>query len=132
MKWLDSSDKDKIDYAVYFESDEIFVCDRLYQFHRCLTSLVSERLERCIFYLDEIHTRRTDSKFPNDFHAAVTLGNGLSKDRLVQAYMRMRSLGPHEHSVIQPLSTEKIIKCMKLDSRNKEKKCRFHAIQIIA
>ncbi|CAF1319399.1 unnamed protein product [Rotaria sp. Silwood1] len=27
VKWLDLSDKTKIDYAVYFESDSIFVCD---------------------------------------------------------------------------------------------------------
>jgi hypothetical protein len=95
MKWLDLSSKENIDYAVYFESDEIFVCDRSYQCHAFLTSPACERLERCVFYLDEIHTRGTDFKFPNDFCAAVTLGHGLSKDRLVQACMRMRKLGQH-------------------------------------
>ncbi|CAF1440182.1 unnamed protein product [Rotaria sordida] len=95
VKWLDLSDKIKIDYAVYFESDSIFVCDRQYQHHAFLTSPASERLDRCVFYLDEIHTRGTDFKFPNEFRAAVTLGNGLTKDRLVQACMRMRQLGKH-------------------------------------
>ena len=95
IKWFKLSNKNAIDYVVYFEGDEIFVCDRRYQRYAFLTSPASERLERCIFYLDEIHTRGTDFKFPNDFHAAVTLGNGLTKDRLVQACMRMRQLGKH-------------------------------------
>ncbi|CAF4374193.1 unnamed protein product, partial [Rotaria sp. Silwood2] len=92
-KWLNLLDKTKIDYAVYFEFDEIFVIDRLNRCHAFSTSPASERLDRCVFYLDEIHTRGTDFKFPNGFRAAVTLGNGLTKDRLVQACMRMRKLG---------------------------------------
>ena len=95
MKWLDLSGRNQIDYAVYFEADEIFVCDRFKQCHAFSTSPASERLERCVFYLDEIHTRGTDFKFPEDFRAAVTLGTGLSKDRFVQACMRMRQLGKH-------------------------------------
>ncbi|CAF2934843.1 unnamed protein product [Rotaria sp. Silwood2] len=75
MKWLNLSDIDKIDYAVYLESDLIVVCDH------------------------EIHTRGTDFKFPTGFIAAVTLSNGLTKDRLVQACMRMRKLGK-SHSLV--------------------------------
>ena len=45
--------------------------------------------------LDEIDTRGTDFKFPDDFGAAVTLGDNLTKDRLVEACMRMRKLGKH-------------------------------------
>jgi hypothetical protein len=93
IKWLNQSDGTKIDYAVYFDSDLIFVCDRQSQHHRFETSPASERLDRCVFYLDEIHTRGTDFKFPKGFRAAVTLGNGLTKDRCVQACMRMRKLG---------------------------------------
>ena len=92
-KWLNLLDKTKIDYAVYFESNEIFVLDRFNRYHAFLTSPASELLDRCVFYLDEIHTRGTDFKFPNGFRAAVTLGDGLTKDRLVQACMRMRKLG---------------------------------------
>ncbi|CAF1466508.1 unnamed protein product [Adineta ricciae] len=95
IKWLDLSDRLKIDYVVYFESDSIFVCNRQHQHHALATSPASERLDRCVFYLDEIHTRGTDFKFPNEFRAAVTLGSGLTKDRLVQACMRMRKLGKH-------------------------------------
>jgi hypothetical protein len=93
------SDRDRIDYAIYLESDSIVVCDRQYRHHAFLTSPASERLDRCVIYLDEIHTRGTDFKFPIGFRAAVTLGNGLTKDRLVQACMRMRKLGKG-HSLV--------------------------------
>ncbi|CAF3750887.1 unnamed protein product, partial [Rotaria sordida] len=99
IKWLNLSDKNIIDYVVYFDSDSIIVCDRQFHRHPFVTSPASERLDRCIFYLDEIHTRGTDFKFPQVFKAAVTLGNGLTKDRFVQACMRMRKLG-HGHSLI--------------------------------
>ncbi|CAF1598266.1 unnamed protein product [Adineta ricciae] len=92
-KWLALSDRNRIDYAVYFKSDSIFVCDRQDHEHRFETSPASERLDHCIFYLDDVHTRGTDFKFPKGFRAAVTLGNGLTKDRFVQACMRMRKLG---------------------------------------
>ncbi|CAF3342468.1 unnamed protein product [Rotaria socialis] len=93
MKWLKLSDKNKIDYAVYFEFDCVVVCDRQFQHHSFLTSPASEQLDRCVIYLDEVHTRGTDFKFPNGFTAAVTLGSGVTKDRFVQACMRMRRLG---------------------------------------
>ncbi|UJR19100.1 hypothetical protein I4U23_022231 [Adineta vaga] len=98
MKWLNLSDKNHIDYVVYFKSDVIFVSDRSNHQHRFEISPASERLDRCIFYLDDVHTRGTDFKFPKGFRAAVTLGNGLTKDRFVQACMRMRKLG-HGHSL---------------------------------
>ncbi|CAF3218262.1 unnamed protein product, partial [Rotaria socialis] len=93
VKWLNLSNRNQIDYVVYFDCDSIVVGDR--QSHHCpfVTSPASERLDRCIFYLDEIHTRGTDFKFLVGFKAAVTLGNGLTKDRFVQACMRMRKLG---------------------------------------
>ncbi|CAM4959090.1 unnamed protein product [Rotaria socialis] len=93
IKWLNQSNKNKIDYAIYFDSDSIVVCDRQLHHYRFETSPASERLDRCVFYLDEIHTRGTDFRFPSGFQAAVTLGNGLTKDRFVQACMRMRKLG---------------------------------------
>ncbi|CAF4477889.1 unnamed protein product, partial [Rotaria magnacalcarata] len=93
IEWLKLSDKNKIDYVVYFDTDSIIVCDRQCHDSPFVTSPASERLNRCIFYLDEIHTRGTDFKFPRGFKAALTLGNGLTKDRFVQACMRMRKLG---------------------------------------
>ena len=98
VKWLNISDKTNVDYVVYFHCDRIYVCDRQYHHHPFATSSAYERLDRCIFYLDDIHTRGTDFKFPLRFRAALTLGNGLTKDRFVQAAMRMRQLG-HGHSL---------------------------------
>ena len=93
IKWLNLSDRSKIDYVVYFDCDIAVARDRKSYSLRFEISPASERLDRCLFYLDEIHTRGTDFKFPRDFRAALTLGNGLTKDRFVQAAMRMRQLG---------------------------------------
>ncbi|CAF1422022.1 unnamed protein product [Rotaria sp. Silwood1] len=82
VKWLNQSDKNKIDYIVYFDFDSIIACDR--QLH--LYALVT-------------FPARTDFKFPMGFKVAITLGNGLTKDRFVQARMRMRKLGTG-HSLI--------------------------------
>ncbi|CAF1580540.1 unnamed protein product [Adineta ricciae] len=98
VNWLEQSDHKKIDYAIYFHSDHIIVCDRQYHHQSFSSSPASERLDRCVIYLDEVHTRGTDFKFPTGFTAAVTLGNGLTKDRFVQACMRMRRLG-ESHSL---------------------------------
>jgi hypothetical protein len=121
VKWLQMSDKTKIDYAVYLESDSIVVCDRQFTHHSFVTSPANERLDRCVVYLDEIHTRGTDFKFPNGFQAAVTLGTGLTKDRLVQACMRMRKLG-HGHSLSFWSSNEvhQQIRMLKKDSRKRK------------
>lgn len=119
VKWLNLSDKDTIDYAVYFESDSIFVCDRQCQHQVFFTSPASERLDRCVFYLDEIHTRGTDFTFPNEFRAAVTLGNSLTKDRLVQACMRMRKLGKHHWlSFWSSNEVHQQIQLLRKDSKN--------------
>ncbi|CAF0875007.1 unnamed protein product [Rotaria sordida] len=125
IKWLKLSNKNNVDYAVYFDSDSIVVCDRLLHHYSFVTSPANERLDRCIFYLDEIHTRGTDFKFPIGFKAAVTLGNGLTKDRFVQACMRMRKLGS-EHSltfwssyeVHQQIQTLKTMSLMKNQENN--------------
>ncbi|CAF1065815.1 unnamed protein product [Rotaria sordida] len=60
VQWLNLSDKNKIDYVAYFVFDSIVVCDY------------------------EIHTGETDFRFLIEFKAAVTLGNGLTKDDFVQ------------------------------------------------
>jgi hypothetical protein len=52
-----------------------------------------ERLDTCAVYLDDEHTRGTDLKFPRGSKACVTVGSGLTRDKLVQACMRMRLLG---------------------------------------
>lgn len=44
-------------------------------------------------YLDDTHTRGTDLKFPPKHRACVTLSGDITRDKTVQACMRMRKLG---------------------------------------
>eukprot|EP01119_Soliformovum_irregulare_P022540 TRINITY_DN7740_c0_g1_i1.p1 TRINITY_DN7740_c0_g1~~TRINITY_DN7740_c0_g1_i1.p1 ORF type:complete len:2004 (-),score=471.94 TRINITY_DN7740_c0_g1_i1:42-5480(-) len=50
-------------------------------------------------YLDDPHTRGTDLPFPITSHAIVTIGTGLSKDKLLQACMRMRMFTFDQHKI---------------------------------
>ncbi|KAF5023030.1 hypothetical protein F66182_4914 [Fusarium sp. NRRL 66182] len=75
------------------EQDEIIVVDRSGKIEELQTSPFADQMDRCLVFLDEAHTRGTDLKLPANYRAAVTLGAGLTKDRLVQACMRMRKLG---------------------------------------
>ena len=43
-------------------------------------------------YLDEVHTRGTDLKFPLTAKGIVTVGKNISKDKFMQAVMRLRQL----------------------------------------
>lgn len=67
--------------------------DRKGRIDRLQTSSFATRLDSCLVFLDESHTRGIDLKLPVYYRAAVTLGANLTKDRLVQACMRMRKLG---------------------------------------
>ena len=84
--------------AVFFEENKVMI--RLRDGHETpLTySPLKGRLADVLIYLDDIHTRGTDFKFPIPAHGYVTLGRKLPKDKLVQACMRMRNLG-HGHSI---------------------------------
>lgn len=53
----------------------------------------------CFTYLDDIHTRGTDLPFPTKSHAFVTVATGITKDKLMQACMRMRKLVHGLHKV---------------------------------
>ncbi|KAF2461227.1 hypothetical protein BDY21DRAFT_296292 [Lineolata rhizophorae] len=88
--WLQRSDAEA---AVFFnDSDEVCVLDRGGRVDLLVLSPFARRLDRCVVYLDEVHTRGVDLQLP-DCTAAVTLAPDLTKDRLVQACMRMRRLG---------------------------------------
>ncbi|CAF4008765.1 unnamed protein product [Rotaria sp. Silwood2] len=122
IQWLNLlSDKNAIDlYVVYFDSDSIVVCDRQLYHYPFVTSPASERLDRCIFYLYKIHARRTDFKFSMGFKAAVTLENGLTKDRFIQAGMRMRKLrNSHSLTFWSSYEVHEQIKTLKTKSPNK-------------
>ncbi|KAH7233986.1 uncharacterized protein BKA55DRAFT_695504 [Fusarium redolens] len=94
-QWLARyQDDDNTQAVVCFnEDDEIIVLDRSGKVEELETSPFAEHMDRCLVFLDESHTRGTDLKLPPNYRAVVTLGAGLTKDRLVQACMRMRKLG---------------------------------------
>ncbi|KAI6642331.1 hypothetical protein MCOR08_000648 [Pyricularia oryzae] len=80
--------------CVYFDDDDnLCVVDLRGKTELLQTSPFATALNVCLVFLDEAHIRGTDLKLPDDYRAAVTLGANLTKDRLVQACMRMRKLG---------------------------------------
>ncbi|KAF8557885.1 hypothetical protein OG21DRAFT_1504871 [Imleria badia] len=86
--------------AIYFnENDELMVLAGSGITQPILSSPLCQQLDRCVVYLDHVHTRGTDIRFPIGSRAAITLGPKVTKDALVQGCMRMRKLG-HGHSVM--------------------------------
>ncbi|PVF94402.1 hypothetical protein CPB86DRAFT_800496 [Serendipita vermifera] len=82
--WLENcKDDPNIKAVVFFEQDELVVMtpDGLVQSLR--KSPYSQRLDQCIVYLDDAHTRGTDLRLP-DTIAVATLGLRLTKDKLDQ------------------------------------------------
>ncbi|KAJ7160683.1 hypothetical protein C8R43DRAFT_1177102 [Mycena crocata] len=85
---------DKIKAVVYFDhSDHLMVMARDGSSELLVSSIYADQLEDCAVYLDDVHTRGTDLKLPVVTRAAITLGPGVTKDRLVQGAMRLRQLG---------------------------------------
>jgi hypothetical protein len=91
--WLQSSISNKEAVVYVNEKDELCVVDRDGRTDLLYTSSYASRLDSCLVFLDESHTRGIDLKLPVHYRAAVTLGANLTKDRLIQACMRMRRLG---------------------------------------
>ncbi|KAF9695776.1 hypothetical protein EKO04_006190 [Ascochyta lentis] len=91
--WLSKRKDDRTEAVVFFKDEELSVLDVSGRIESFQTSPFAKQLDRCLVYLDEAHTRGTDLKLPRDYRAAVTLGANLTKDRLVQACMRLRKLG---------------------------------------
>ncbi|EFA77145.1 hypothetical protein PPL_09900 [Heterostelium album PN500] len=91
--FLEKTDPSKADAVLYFENGNLISMDRddkKLLFHQ---SPYAKRLNRVIVYLDDYHTRGVDIKFEKDTHAIVTVGPRMTKDKLMQACMRMRKLG---------------------------------------
>ena len=83
--WLDLTPQPQVAGAIYFnQDDELVVLTRNGAVQSLLSSPLLHHLDRCVTYLDDVHTRGTDIKFPRGFRAAVTLGAKVTKDRLVQ------------------------------------------------
>ncbi|EXJ80680.1 hypothetical protein A1O3_06964 [Capronia epimyces CBS 606.96] len=114
--WLKRKQGHKQSQAVVFfdEDDDLSVLDCNGRIERLQTSPFADQLDVCLVYLDESHTRGTDLRLPEYYKAAVTLGANLTKDRLIQACMRMRKLG-HGQSVVFCVSDE--IKTQLLSSK---------------
>lgn len=91
--WLQQTDHDRIQAAVFFNNEELSILDRTGRVEAFQTSPWARQMNLCVVYLDEAHTRGIDLKLPRHYRAALTLGAGLTKDKLVQGAMRMRQLG---------------------------------------
>lgn len=100
LSWLSRYDEHgRVKAAVYFDDQDtlaVVTFDGVSQ--PFLDSPYVDRLDQCIVYLDDAHTRGTDLRLP-DTQAVVTLGPRLNKDKLVQGCMRMRRLG-HGHTLV--------------------------------
>ncbi|KAK1673137.1 hypothetical protein BDP55DRAFT_634371 [Colletotrichum godetiae] len=107
QRWLEMTEDNETTQAVIFcdEHDNICAVDRKGRVESFQTSPFATQTDVCLVFLDEAHTRGTDLKLPAGYRAAVTLGANLTKDRLVQACMRMRKLGKGQ-SVVFCVSDE--------------------------
>lgn len=93
-EWLKLITDTRYEAAVYFDScDVLQTIDRNGVLTEFDCSVYRENLDRCLVYLDDSHTRGTDLKFPLGWKACVTLSGDITRDKTVQACMRMRLLG---------------------------------------
>jgi hypothetical protein len=82
--WLSRyEDHPTIKAIVFFNEDELVVMTPDGLSRPLMDSPYAERLDQCLVYLDDAHTRGTDLRLPN-VRAVVTLGPRLTKDKLVQ------------------------------------------------
>eukprot|EP00172_Hildenbrandia_rubra_P001339 Plantae.Rhodophyta-Hildenbrandia_rubra.ctg18770.p1 GENE.Plantae.Rhodophyta-Hildenbrandia_rubra.ctg18770~~Plantae.Rhodophyta-Hildenbrandia_rubra.ctg18770.p1 ORF type:complete len:335 (-),score=48.33 Plantae.Rhodophyta-Hildenbrandia_rubra.ctg18770:15-1019(-) len=97
--WLEKAPIQDVDAAVYFDSkDRLMAITRSGLQTLFELSTFKDNMTRCIVYLDDSHSRGVDLSFAPGTKGIVTLGKGLTKDRLMQACMRLRLLGK-DHSV---------------------------------
>jgi hypothetical protein len=74
-----------IEPGVYFDGeDNICVVEKGGYIEKLQYSCYFEKLDLCVVFMDEAHTRGTDLKLSADYKAAVILGPQLTKDKLVQ------------------------------------------------
>eukprot|EP00913_Durusdinium_trenchii_P028746 g26960.t1 len=91
-KWLEQ--RPDMEAVVFFgPQNEILVKNRAGWNMALATSPYESSLQKCLVYLDDVHTRGSDFRLSPGTCAAVTLGRRMQKDKLVQACMRMRLLG---------------------------------------
>ena len=84
-EWLQLEKRAHVEAAIYCDvKDEFCVVTRDGHHALLATSVYRSQLHKCLVYLDEVHTRGTDFKFPAGTRAIVTLGPNTVKDKLVQ------------------------------------------------
>lgn len=72
--WLKLVNEEDFEAAIFFEiNDNLMVIDRNEIIAEFDSSIYRDKLDKCVVYLDDAHTRGTDLKFPMDWRAAVTL-----------------------------------------------------------
>lgn len=84
--WLKMAPDEEWAQAIVYvsDADELCVVDRTGLVELLQISPFAKQLEACLVFLDEAHTRGIDLRLPQHYRAAVTLGAGLTKDKLVQ------------------------------------------------
>lgn len=113
-EWLKMTPDAKYDAAVYFDARDVLqTIDRNGVVTEFDCSVYRENLKRCLVYLDDVHTRGTDLKFPLNWKACVTLSGDITRDKTVQSCMRMRQLGTN-HSICFWASCEADIRIRKM------------------
>jgi hypothetical protein len=92
--WLKVLPKDGPIQVIVFvnDNDDICVIDRKGRVEPLQISPFARQMEACYVFLDEAHTRGIDLKLPKNYRAAVTLGPGITKDKLVQGKIVIISL----------------------------------------
>lgn len=84
--WLGMIPNDECIHAIVFvnESDEICILDWNGRVELLQISPFAKQLKACYVFLDKAHMRDIDLKLPVNYHAAITLEPGITKDKLVQ------------------------------------------------
>lgn len=132
-EWLKLAPIEDYDAAIFFnKNDIIMTIDRNDFITEFEYSVYRERLGQCLVYMDDIHTRGTDLKFPSGIRACVTLSGRITRDKMVQACMRMRMLG-QGHSVSFYASVEADTGIRKLNNitGNDETINTWHVLQYV-
>lgn len=132
VEWLKMTPEASFDAAIYFDSRDVLqTVDRNGNITEFDCSVYRENLGRCLVYLDDVHTRGTDLKFPLNWKACVTLSGDITRDKTVQSCMRMRELGKN-HSICFWTSYEADIRIRKIcDLSANDKVKNQHVIEFI-
>ena len=88
--------KIKYEGVIYFDdkTDEVMVARRHGRGEICIPYASSKiSPEKLLTYFNDIKTRGTDRKLPINSAAVLTIGKGMTQEKLVQAAMRLRQLG---------------------------------------